>query len=245
MYLHLRKYEEAEKHFYQTLKLTKVDKESSSERNTLNIETMRLLAQTKARMFKREEAIELLDTILENDRGDIESYLQAAHLTEQFDYDKAIEYYTKALDFLEVKMKKVQEGKPEAELTEDDFVNPIYYNNVAVLYMKKEQREEANKMVTKARETLKKLRKNNPQSIRLKSISITLYFNEACQFEATGGIGEATNIYKYIIQEVPYYVDAYLRLAVLAKQRGGLAKAIEYAEKAARYQLDKKPVIPY
>jgi len=243
--LHFRNYTEAEKILEKTLKLTRVEKESSSERNAVNVETMRILAQVKARMFKRDEAINLYDTILENDRSDVESFLQAAHLTEQYDYEKAINYYTKAIEFLEAKSSNIREEKQDKDLVEEDFVNPIYYNNIAVLHMKRDKREEADKMIRKARETLKLIRKLQPQSVRLKSISITLYFNEACQFEAVGAIGEATNIYKYIIKEEPYYVDAYLRLAILAKQRGGHAKAVEYAEKAARYQLDKKPVIPY
>lgn len=245
MNLYLRNYNEAEKNFERALKLTKVDKANLSERSALNVETMRILAQTKVRMFKREEAIKLLDTILENNREDIEAYLEAAHLTEQYDYDKAIHYYTKALEFLEKKTMKIRDQKKENELTEDDYVNPIYYNNLAVLYMKQEKRDEAGKTLQKARDNLKTIRKMQPQSVRLKSISLTLYFNEACQFEAIGNLGEATNIYKYIIKEEPYYVDAYLRLAILAKQRGGTSKAIEYAEKAVRSQLDRKPVIPY
>lgn len=245
MNLHLRNYVEAEKNFEKVLKLTKVDKDSMSERNAINADTMKILAQTKARMFKREEAIELLDTILENNRSDIDAYLEAAHLTEQHDYDKAINYYTKALKFLEKKKDDVRAQKQEKDLAEDDFVNPIYYNNLAVLYMKKEKKDEAYEMIGKARETLKTIRKILPQSTRLKAISMTLYFNEACHFESIGAIGDATNIYKYIIKEEPYYVDAYLRLAILAKNRGGLSKAVEYAEKAARYQVDQKPVIPY
>lgn len=245
MYLHLRNYIEAERLFEQVLGLTKLDKEALSEHSAVNVETMRILAQTKARMFKRDEAIKLLDTILENDRTDVESYLEAAHLTEQYDYDKAINYYTKAIVILEKSTEEARSKKEEQKYTEEDFINPIYYNNLAVLYMKREKRDDANKMITKAKETLKAIRKFMPQSVRLKSVSITLYFNEACQYEAMGAIGEATNIYKYIIKEEPYYVDAYLRLAILAKKRGGFAKAEEYAQKAARSQLDKKPVIPY
>ena len=245
MNLHLRNYQEAEKNFENVLKLTKVDKDKQSKDKPLNIETMKILAQTKARMFKREEAIKLLDLILENDRTDIESYLLAAYLTEQNNYLKALTYYRRAVMLLEEKFKEVSSEKEEKDLKEEDYVNPVYYNNIAVLYMKLEKIEEAHKVLLTARETLNSLRKLSPNSTRLKSISLILHFNEACQLETLGEVGQATNIYKYIIKEEPYYVDAYLRLAILAKQRGSIAKAVEYGEKAVTHQIDKKPVVPY
>lgn len=206
---------------------------------------MKILAETKTRMYKREEAIKLLDTILENDRTDIDSHLKLAYLTEQYEYDKAINSYTKALEFLEKEKTEVRSKKEEKDFTEDDFVNPIYYNNIAVLYMKKDMRAEAKQMIDKAKECLRAVKKISPQALKHKCVSVTLKFNEACHFESLGEIAEATNIYKYIIKEVPYYVDAYLRLAILANKRGSLPKAIEYGEKAVRYQLDRKPIVPY
>ena len=243
--MHLKIYPEAEKNFEKALKLTKIDKEHASERHWVNVETMRILAEAKIRLMKRDDAIKILDTILENDRSDVDSYLKAAHLTEQFDYEKAINYYSKAIEFLEKKTTEARSKKQESNYSEDDFINPIYYNNIAVLYMKKEMKEEAKQMITKAKESLKAVRKIFPQSLTFKCLSITLLFNEAWHFESLGEIAEATNIYKLIIKEEPYYVDAYLRLAILADKRGSLAKAIEYGEKAAKYQIDRKQVVPY
>jgi tetratricopeptide (TPR) repeat protein len=97
MNLHLRNYAEAEKNFEKVLTLTKVEKDQMSEYSTVNVETMKILAQTKAKMFKREEAIDLLDTILESNKCDTECYLLTAHLTEQYDYEKAIKCYLKAI----------------------------------------------------------------------------------------------------------------------------------------------------
>ena len=180
---------------------------------------------------------------MRNNRNDVDVYLEAARLTERYDYQKAINYYNKALEILEKQVEN--QDKKEEELTENDFVNPVYYNNLAVLYIMKDQREKASEMLVKARDILNKVRKTKPSSIRLKSISITLYFNEALQLETLGNIGEATNLYKYIIKQEPNYSDAYLRLAILASQRGSHPKAIEYAEKASKYQLDKNSPIPY
>jgi len=245
MNLHLRNYAEAEKNFEKALKITKVDKDKTTEYKPQNIETMKVLAQTKARMYKRDETMKLLDTILENDRTDTDSYLLAAYLTEQNDYKKAIHCYTKAIEILEKKFEKMNEEKDESSLTEKDFISPVYYNNLAVLYMKMEKSEEANEMIIKARKILKSLRTKEPNNTHLKSLSIILYFNEACQYEALGEIGKATNNYKYIIKEEPYYVDAYLRLAILAQKRGSLGKAIDYANKGVKQTLDRKPVVPY
>ena len=179
---------------------------------------------------------------LRNNRKDVDVYLEAARLTERYDYDKAIEYYTKALEIIEEQMEN--QDKREQKLTENDFINPVYYNNLAVLYIMKNKREKASEMLVKARDILNKIRKIKPSSIRLKSISITLFFNEALQLETLGNIGEATNLYKYIIKQEPNYTDAYLRLAILASQRGSHPKAIEYAEKASKYQLDENSSVP-
>ena len=43
-------------------------------------------------------------------------------------------------------------------------------------------------------------------------------------------LGEASELYKSIIKEEPSYVDAYLRLAYLARNRGNIKRALDYIE---------------
>lgn len=245
VYLHLRNYKEAEKLFEKVLALTKAEQISNNEKRIPNVETMKILAITKARMYKRHEALKLLDIVLENDRTDYDSYLEAAHLIEEYDHEKGIEHYTSAIELIEKHLNEANKDKTEAEMIETDYISPIYYNNLAVLYLKTDNIEKGEEYLEKAKSILNNIRKSNPNSLRLKAMSLSFNFNEACKFESQGKIGEATMIYKYIIKEEPYYVDAYLRLALLAKQRGSFGKAIEYAEKAAKYQIDKKPIIPF
>lgn len=245
MHLHLRNYKDAEKSFEKVLKLTEVDSDKQTEFKPLNIETMKILAQTKVRMMKRDEAIALLDTILKNDRNDIEAYLLAAYLNEQKNFPKALDCYIRAIKILEADFENLKKTKEEKDLTEEDYVNPIFYNNLAVLHMKLNEGSKAKTVLIKARDVLKKLRANDKEDIKYKSIALVLSFNEACYYESTGKIGTATNIYKKIIEDEPSYVDAYLRLAILAKQRGDKSKAIKYGELAVNKQSDKKPVVPY
>lgn len=42
--------------------------------------------------------------------------------------------------------------------------------------------------------------------------------------------GEASELYKRIIVDEPAYVDAYLRLAYLARNRGDMKRAMDYIE---------------
>ena len=43
-------------------------------------------------------------------------------------------------------------------------------------------------------------------------------------------IAGATDLYKAIIAEEPTYTDAYLRLSLLAKSRGDVKRALDYAD---------------
>ena len=52
--------------------------------------------------------------------------------------------------------------------------------------------------------------------------------------------GEASESYKSVLMDEPTYVDAYLRLAYLAKNRGDMRRAFDYIEQAKKNQV-KKP----
>ncbi len=47
-------------------------------------------------------------------------------------------------------------------------------------------------------------------------------------------LGEATDLYKRLIEECPEYVDAYLRLSYLARKRGNTQRALDYLEMARK-----------
>lgn len=82
--------------------------------------------------------------------------------------------------------------------------------------------------------------KSNPNDQKILAIRTTCRFNLGCYYEQHNRLGEASELYKQIIHEEPNYVDAYLRLAYLAKARGDIKRAMEYIEEAKRQQV-KKP----
>ena len=86
----------------------------------------------------------------------------------------------------------------------------------------------------------KSLLKIKPEDNRLRAICLTAKFNLGIWYENHNRYGEATERYKSIVQEEPAYVDAYLRLAYLAKNRGNIKRALEYIEQAKANQV-KKP----
>jgi tetratricopeptide (TPR) repeat protein len=70
------------------------------------------------------------------------------------------------------------------------------------------------------------------ESYKSQSIKNTILFNLGCLLEEMCRFGEANDIFKQIINENPYYVDAQLRMGYLQFKRGSLVKALETLEKA-------------
>lgn len=69
---------------------------------------------------------------------------------------------------------------------------------------------------------------------KLQALSLTIRFNLGCLYDKLNQVAEASNIYKLIIKEEPGYVDAYLRLAIQAKQRGSLKRQHDYIDMAKK-----------
>jgi L-alanine-DL-glutamate epimerase-like enolase superfamily enzyme len=64
----------------------------------------------------------------------------------------------------------------------------------------------------------------------VRAIRLTIRFNQAWLLEQQKKIADATELYKSILTEEPTYTDAYLRLAILAKQRGDTKRSLDYTD---------------
>jgi len=64
----------------------------------------------------------------------------------------------------------------------------------------------------------------------VRAIRLTIRFNQAWLLEQQKKIADATELYKSILAEEPTYTDAYLRLAILAKQRGDTKRSLDYTD---------------
>lgn len=60
-------------------------------------------------------------------------------------------------------------------------------------------------------------------------------------YETQTQLDQANHLYKAIIQEHSDYIDAFLRLAYLAKKRGDVSRALHWIEEACKSKA-KAPV---
>lgn len=79
-----------------------------------------------------------------------------------------------------------------------------------------------------------------PDDQRALAVKITAKFNLGCWFEQNFRLGDASEQFKQVVQLEPSYVDAYLKLSQLARDRGDVKRAVELIEEAKRNQI-KKP----
>ena len=118
------------------------------------------------------------------------------------------------------------------------MIPPEILNNLAVLLIESNNNNEAKKNLEEALMNCEILQnKGDAEDKRLQALKITIQFNLACCLENENKIGEASELFKFLIKEEPSYTDAYIRLAYLARKRGDFARAIEYIDIAKNNQI--------
>lgn len=180
-----------------------------------------------------EDAESLMDEILIEDPDCLFSLIDMAKLSQTTDFTKSLDHYLKALKLLEERSSKKTEGKKMEDIRFSDIVSPHLYNNIGVLCIKVGKFEEAKQHFAKAMKTLKYIR----DKVIHHALLTHLIFNQGYLAEMTSDFGKATFSYKDVLKREPLYIDAYLRLAVLAKKRGNFDKAIRNGEQALK--IDK------
>lgn len=69
---------------------------------------------------------------------------------------------------------------------------------------------------------------------KLKALKVSILFNMGYLYEISHQLDQANMLYKRIQQTHPDYIDAFLRLAYLARQRGDINRAIFWIDEAAK-----------
>jgi len=111
------------------------------------------------------------------------------------------------------------------------MIPPELLNNLGVLMLQESRDEDALKNFEEGLSNCDKLLElGNSEDKRLLALRLTVKFNLACCHNKASRIGEASEMYKAIIQEEPSYTEAYMKLAYLAQRRGDLKRAIDYIE---------------
>lgn len=184
-----------------------------------NYETMKILGSlyaTSSSESKREIAKEHLKKVTEQFPDDIEAWIELAQILEGSDMQASLTAYNRAISILR--------DNVQAEIP------PELLNNVASLQFRLGHVDEALKNYEMAVQRYQVEAEHDPQYYN--SISITITYNLARLYESRWLNDRAEKLYKDILKEHPNYVDCYLRLGCMARDRGQIYEASDWFKEA-------------
>ncbi|KAK3734151.1 hypothetical protein QZH41_017122 [Actinostola sp. cb2023] len=192
---------------------------------TGNYETMKILGSLYSQstdLDKREDARDHLRKVTEQYPDDVEAWIELAGILEQSDVQAALEAYGTSSNLLK---EKVQADVP-----------PEILNNVGALHFRLGNLKEAKRFYESALERSKQESHNDEGYYN--AISVTTNYNLARLYEAMCEIEKAEQLYKSILREHPNYVDCYLRLGCMARNRGQIYEASDWFKEALQINQD-------
>ncbi|CAG9855506.1 unnamed protein product [Phyllotreta striolata] len=190
-----------------------------------NYETMKILGSLYANstsQSKRDIAKVHLKKVTDQFPEDIEAWIELAQILEQSDLQASLNAYEMAMQLLK---KNVQSEIPVEIL-----------NNVGALQYRLGNLEEAKKNIEKAINRANNEATHDPQYYN--SVSVTMTYNLARLNEATCLFDKAEKLYKDILKEHPNYVDCYLRLGCMARDKGHFYDASDWFKEALRIDTE-------
>ncbi|CAM1324980.1 CTR9 (predicted), partial [Pycnogonum litorale] len=190
-----------------------------------NYETMKILGSLYANstsQTKRDHAKQHLKKVTEQFPDDVEAWIELAQILEQSDIQVAQSAYST--------VTKILKDKVEAD------VPPEILNNVGALHFRSANLPEA-----KSHYDLS-LERSNTESVHdehyYNSISVTTTYNLARLHEGMYLFDQAEKLYKKILKEHPNYIDCYLRLGCMARNRGQIYEASDWFKEALQINQD-------
>ncbi|XP_067928007.1 RNA polymerase-associated protein CTR9 homolog [Watersipora subatra] len=190
-----------------------------------NYETMKILGSLYATLpepEKRDLAKQHLRKVTDQYPDDVEAWIELAQILESNDVQGALTAYGKATSILREKV--------EAD------VPPEILNNVAALHFRLGNLSDAQKYYEASLERSK--RESEHDEHYYSAISVTTTYNLARLYEARNEDNRAEKLYKNILKEHPNYVDCYLRLGCMARDRGQIYEASDWFKEALQINQD-------
>ncbi|KAJ6665101.1 hypothetical protein lerEdw1_005332 [Lerista edwardsae] len=184
-----------------------------------NYETMKILGSLYAAsedQDKRDIAKGHLKKVTEQYPDDVEAWIELAQILEQTDIQGALSAYGTATRILQ---EKVQADVP-----------PEILNNVGALHFRLGNLGEAKKYFLASLDRAKAEAEHDEHYYN--AISVTTSYNLARLYEAMCEFHEAEKLYKNILREHPNYVDCYLRLGAMARDKGNFYEASDWFKEA-------------
>ncbi|XP_059394176.1 RNA polymerase-associated protein CTR9 homolog [Carassius carassius] len=190
-----------------------------------NYETMKILGSlyaTSDDQEKRDIAKEHLKKITVQHSDDVEAWIELAQILEQTDIQGALSAYGTATRILQ---EKVQADVP-----------PEILNNLGALHFRLGNLGEAKKYFLASLERAKAEGEHDEHYYN--AISVTTSYNLARLYEAMCEFHEAEKLYKNVLREHPNYVDCYLRLGAMARDKGNFYEASDWFKEALQINQD-------
>lgn len=190
-----------------------------------NYETMKILGSLYANsssQSKRDIAKQHLKKVTEQFPEDVEAWIELAQILEQNDLHGSLQAYATATNILKEKVK--------AEIPSEIL------NNVAALHYRLENLLEANQKLEFALQRAKIEGQHDMQYYD--SISVTMTYNLARLNEAMCSFDKADKLYKNILKEHPNYIDCYLRLGCMARDKGLIFVASDFFKDALKINTE-------
>ncbi|XP_043596134.1 RNA polymerase-associated protein CTR9 homolog [Bombus pyrosoma] len=180
-----------------------------------NYETMKILGSLYANsssQSKRDIAKNHLRKVTEQFPDDVEAWIELAQVLEQSDHNDALNAYGTVIRILQEKMQA--------------DIPPEILNNVGALYYRLGNLKEARKNF---KESLARCKADALyDSAYYNSIAVTITYNLARLNEALCIFYTAEVLYKFILKRHPNYVDCYLRLGCMARDKGQIYEASDW-----------------
>ncbi|XP_052800522.1 RNA polymerase-associated protein CTR9 homolog [Mya arenaria] len=192
---------------------------------TNNYEAMKILGSlysNSTEHARKETAKAHLKKVTEQFPDDVEAWIELAQILEQTDVQGALSAYGTATRILKEKV--------EAD------VPPEILNNVAALHFRLGNLQDAKKFYTTSLDRSRAEAQHD--ETYYSAISVTTTYNLARLHEATHEYDEAERLYKTILREHPNYVDCYLRLGCMARDRGQIYEASDWFKEALQINQD-------
>ncbi|KAM7285986.1 RNA polymerase-associated protein CTR9 homolog [Ixodes scapularis] len=184
-----------------------------------NYETMKILGSLYANsssQSKRDQAKTHLKKVTEQFPEDVEAWIELAQILEQSDVQAALSAYGTATRLLQDKVKA--------------DIPPEILSNVGALHFRMGNLQEARRYYEASLERSRTESGNDEHYYG--SISVTTTYNLARLYEALSLFDRAEQAYKNILREHPNYVDCYLRLGCMARDRGQIYEASDWFKEA-------------
>ena len=248
IYLHTQNLSEAENCFLECKKIL-------DENKWVSFKILKylgyVLSLTKYKEI--EKSIDLFKQAIEIRKDDIDCYIKLGELLNLREPEKSLQYYMKAVEL--IKAKKKEEKKNEKDIPEEPTIYsldilPELLNNIGCTLLLKEEYGEVEKYLNEAKsiikEELKKIniknkdkkiddnidKEENKKVLRLKALKISVDFNLALYYDSQALFDHSHFLYKKIISENPYFIEAYIKLSELYRMRGNKIKAESYIKLA-------------